>query len=230
MRDARLHDLDAGRLEPVLDGGLQVLAHFGGVRGQGFLARGVRVVRELRGRGAERRLGLHGEVLLVVLHLEQRLGGLDDLPDDHRADLDGVGVVVVHLELRRLEVAHAQRQPALDEERVGKEETVGFHRADVLAEEHKHLGIVGIHDEEPAQEKEREGEDEDAQDDEAGPSLRCGLRDDRHREAGDDEQPEQGDETVGRRILFFAIHGGITQVGDGNMISFRNHKVNFSCK
>ena len=52
-----------------------------------------------RGQGPHRCLALHVDVVLVVVDLEDRLGRVDDAPDDDRGDLDRVAVVVVHLEL-----------------------------------------------------------------------------------------------------------------------------------
>ena len=65
----------------------------------------VRVVRVRRGQVAERGLALDVDEVLVVVHLEQRLGRVHDPPDDDRRDLDRVAVVVVDLELGALEVA-----------------------------------------------------------------------------------------------------------------------------
>ena len=82
------------------------------------LAVAVRVVRVARGQRAHRRLALHPHVVLVVVHLEHRLGGVDDLPHHDRRDLDRVAVGVVHLELRGLEVPHPERDLLLRDERV----------------------------------------------------------------------------------------------------------------
>ena len=69
----------------------------------------VRVVGIAGGEVAQRRLALHVDVVVVVVDLEQRLGGVDDAPDDDRGDLDRVAFEVVDLEARALEVADAQR-------------------------------------------------------------------------------------------------------------------------
>ena len=78
----------------------------------------VRVVGIARGQVAQRGLALHVHEVLVVVDLEERLGRVDDLPDDDRGDLDRVAVVVVDLELLALEVADAQRDLPLRVERV----------------------------------------------------------------------------------------------------------------
>ena len=122
---------------------------------------GVRIVRVRLRNGRDRRLALHGDVRGVVVHLEQRLGGIDDLPDDDRGDLDGVGAAVVHLELGRLEVPDAQRDLPLGEERVGEPEALLAHGALVLAEELQRLGLARVHDEESAKADEDDDEDDD---------------------------------------------------------------------
>ena len=134
---------------------------------------GVRIVRiRLRDR-ADRGLALHGDVLLVVVDLEQRLGRLNDLPDDDRGDLDRVAAIVVHLELLRLEVADPQRDLALGEEGIGKPEARRLDRALVAAEEDERLGVAGVHDEQPAEQDAGDDEDEEAEDHAARP-LRGG--------------------------------------------------------
>ena len=119
VADARFDHLDAGLGQPLLDLLLQVLGDRGGVAAQRHLRLVVRVVGVAGRQVAQRRLGLHLDVVVVVVHLEDRLGGVDDPPDDDRGDLDRVAVVVVDLEVRALEVADAQRDPLLGVERVG---------------------------------------------------------------------------------------------------------------
>ena len=83
------------------------------VAAQRHLALPGRIVGVL-GRGrADRRLGLHGHVRLVVLDVEQRLRGVLDPPDHHRGDLDRVAALVVDLQLGAVEVARAQRHVAV---------------------------------------------------------------------------------------------------------------------
>ena len=106
------------RGEPLLDLVLQVLGDRRRVAAQRHLRVVVRVVGVARGQVAQRRLGLHLDVVVVVVHLEHRFGGVDDAPDDDGGDLDRVAVVVVDLQVRALEVADAQRDPLLRVERV----------------------------------------------------------------------------------------------------------------
>ena len=61
--------------------------------------------------------------VLVVVDLEQCLGGIDDLPDDDRGDFDRIAVEIVDLELARLEIANAQRHAAFAVERIGPART-----------------------------------------------------------------------------------------------------------
>ena len=49
------------------------------------------------GEVAQRRLALHGDEVLVVLDLEQGLGGVDHAPDHDRRDLDRVALAIVDL-------------------------------------------------------------------------------------------------------------------------------------
>ena len=100
MADARLDDLDAGLGEAVLDLLLQVLGDLRVCRAARS-ALVVRVVGVARRQVAQRRLALDLDVVVVVVHFEDRLGGIDDAPHDDRGDLDRVAVVVVHLQLAR---------------------------------------------------------------------------------------------------------------------------------
>src|ERR1043166_2092825 len=81
------------------------------VAGERRLVRAVRVVGIARRERPHRRLALHLDVVLVVVHLEHRLGGLGDPPDHDRPDLDRVPPGVVHLELGGLEVPGPERNP-----------------------------------------------------------------------------------------------------------------------
>ena len=108
----------------------------------------VRVVRVARGRVAQRRLALHRDVVLVVVDFEDGFRGLDDPPHDDRGNVDRIAVLVVHLELRALEVPHAQRDLALLVERVGPSQPGDLRGADVVAEQLQDLRFVGRHHEE----------------------------------------------------------------------------------
>ena len=56
---------------------------------------------------AERRLGLHGHVALVVVHVEQGLGGVGHVPHHDGGDFDGVAHLVVDLQALAVQGAHA---------------------------------------------------------------------------------------------------------------------------
>src|SRR6185437_8710108 len=93
----------------------------------------------------QRRFALDVHVVFVIVHLEYGFGGVHDLPHDYGGDLDGIAVGVVDLELRRFEVAHAQADGTLGEERVGPAQT-GFARgAGVAAEQLQHHALVRLH-------------------------------------------------------------------------------------
>ena len=106
MRD--FDHFDAGARQPVLDLLLQVIRDRRRVAAQRHLRVVVRVVGVARGEVPQRRFALHLHVVVVVVHLEDGFGRVDDLPDDDGGDLDRVAFVVVDLEPRALEVAHAQ--------------------------------------------------------------------------------------------------------------------------
>ena len=91
------------------------------------------------------------ENILVVVHLEARLGGLDDLPDHDGRDLDRVALDVVDLQLLALEVADTLRNPLLGVERVGPPQPRFFHGAHVASEQLQHLPFVRVHDEQAAE-------------------------------------------------------------------------------
>ena len=84
VADAGLEHLDAGLGQPILDLALQVLGDRGGVAAQRGVLVVVRVVGIAGGEVAQRRLALDVDVVVVVVDLEERLGGVDDAPDDDR--------------------------------------------------------------------------------------------------------------------------------------------------
>jgi len=52
-------------------------------------------------------LALDSDVMLIIVDIEARLGGILDPPDDDRGDLDRVAALVIHLEFVAVEVAGA---------------------------------------------------------------------------------------------------------------------------
>jgi hypothetical protein len=108
VADAGLEHLDAGLGQPILDLAFQVLGDGGGVAAQRGVLIVVRVVRVAGGEIAQRRFALDVDVVVVVVDLEERFGGVDDTPDDDGGDLDRVALEVVDLEPRALEIADPQ--------------------------------------------------------------------------------------------------------------------------
>ena len=51
---------------------------------------------------------LDANVAVVAVHVEDRLGGVLDSPDDDDRNLDRIAPLVIHLELFPVQVAHAQ--------------------------------------------------------------------------------------------------------------------------
>ncbi len=102
---------------------------------------------------AHRRLALDRDVLLVVVHLEQGLGRVVDLPHHHRRDLDGVARQVVHLQAVAVEVAGLHGDLALGEEGVGVAQADLAAGALVVARQQQDRGLVGVDDEESRQQE-----------------------------------------------------------------------------
>ena len=96
---------------------------------------------------SKRGFGLHPNVILVIVNLEQGFRGVDDPPYHHGRDFDRVGVAVVDLQVRALEVPHAQRDLALCVEGVCPPQPRLPGRANVVAEQLQHLRLVGGHHE-----------------------------------------------------------------------------------
>ena len=129
------------------------------VRAQGLLPFDVGIVGVLRGQVANGRFALHLHVVLVVVHLERRFGGLGHAPHDNGRDLDRITLVIVDLDLRAFEVPDPQRHALAAEQGIRPVEAVRLHRAGVLAEELKHAGFVGIDREAPEEHEGREGQE-----------------------------------------------------------------------
>src|SRR6185503_17213498 len=112
----------------------------------------VRVVCVARREVTDGGFGLDLDVVLVAIDLEHRLRRVADAPHHDGGDLDRVAVVVVHLELRALEVPDTLRDlVAWEREGVGPPEPWLVDRANVVAEELEYLRLVRAHDEEPAE-------------------------------------------------------------------------------
>ena len=146
MADARLEHLDPRLGEAVLDLLLEQVGHQERAAPQRDLALVVRVVGVQGRQVPHGGLALHVDEVLVVVHVEDGLGGVHDPPHHDRGDVDGVAVVVVHLELRALEVAHAQGDAAAVRERVHPPEALVPQGAQVRADELHDLPLVRVHD------------------------------------------------------------------------------------
>ena len=217
VADARLDDLDAGLLEAVLDLVRSWSAISTGFDAQRDVALVVRVVRMRRGEIAQRGLGLDVDEVLVVVDLEQRLGGVGDLPDDDRGDLDRVAVVVVHLELGGLEVADADRHLWSLRERIDPSQAVIVHRPVVLAEQHHDACLVGLHGCQSVEQiapEQRHGQHDDEADDaeqhlpflDAGEDVDDVPDDDDDQRDHPHEQDEERWDTRDRECGSFPVH------------------------
>ncbi len=122
------------------------------------------VVGIAAGQGADGRFHLDLDELLVIVHVEDGLGGIDHLPDDHGSYLDRVAVFVVDLEDFRIEVAYPQADRAARCEGVGPPEAVIADRAGVLTKEDEHLGLVWLDGEKTRHGYDSQREDQDAPD------------------------------------------------------------------
>ena len=128
--------------------------------------------------------------VVVIVHVEERLGRVDDSPDDHGRDLDRVAGEVVDLEPLALEVPHPQRDAPLGEERVDPPQARLAHRAHVVAEELEDLRLVRADREQADQAEEAGDSTKHPQDDEQRTAhSRSGQE---HQAAHDQSSQEQG--------------------------------------
>ena len=97
VTDSRFQHLHAGLRQPRLNFTLELLGHLERVAAQAHLPFLVRVVGVLRRQVAQGRFGLHVDVVVVVIHLERRLGGIYDAPHDDGRNFYRAAVVIVHL-------------------------------------------------------------------------------------------------------------------------------------
>lgn len=112
MGEAGVVDLHAGGCQAhreLAAQGFGDLFHIGAQRdGAGGIGLVLQVVVGVHARHvAQRRLGLHGDIALVVVDVEERLGGIGDVPHHDGCDLDGVAHFVVDLQALAIQGAHA---------------------------------------------------------------------------------------------------------------------------
>ena len=86
--------------------------------------------------------------VFVVVDVEDSFERLDDAPDDHGGDFDGIAIALVDLQLRALEVAHAQRELAPRRQRVDPPESGALDGALVDAEQRDDRRFVRVDDRE----------------------------------------------------------------------------------
>jgi hypothetical protein len=125
--------------------------------------------------------------VLVVVDVEERLGGVDDLPDDDAGDLDRIALAVVDLELLALEVADALRDALLHREGIHPAQPGVADGADVAAEERDDARLVRLHGEEARQDQQSGQQREHAEQREAG--LPRDARRDEQRDCAE-QQPD----------------------------------------
>jgi hypothetical protein len=143
----------------------------------------------MRGQVADRGLGLHLDVVLVVVDLEHRLRAVVDAPDHHGADLDRVAALVVDLQRRGVEVAAAQRDLALAVERVGPAQAFGAVGTGVLAEQQHDGRLARL---QHVQAGEQHGPQHDQADAQGHGQRRADRQHDKaQRRAGDQRQARQ---------------------------------------
>ena len=158
MADPRLDHLDACLRQPLLDLLTEMVGDCLRVPPQRQLRIVVHVVGIAGHHVAKRRLALHMDVVLVIIHLEDGFGGVHHPPDHDGGDLDRVAIEVVHLQPGALEVPDAHRHAPLREKRVGKSQSGPACGADLLAEQLQDLGLVRVHHEETGREHHLHGE------------------------------------------------------------------------
>ena len=107
------------------------------------------------------RLRLEADEVDIVLDVEAGLSCVDDLPVDDGGDLHRVADGVVDLEHVAVEVVDATRHRAAGGERVDPMPPVAADGALVPAEEYEHAGDVGLHQEEPVEHHNGDGDQGD---------------------------------------------------------------------
>ena len=109
MGEAAFVDGDAGDREPRLELGAKLATDLVVVAAQRHFLMLEIVIGIARADGADRGFDLDADELLVIVDVEQRLGGVDHAPHDLRRDLDRVAAQVVDLDLLGDEVVGAGR-------------------------------------------------------------------------------------------------------------------------
>jgi hypothetical protein len=146
VADACFDDLDAGLLQPVVD----LLAQPVSDLTDGKAQRNALIIMGIIGiagrQDPHRSLALYVNEVLIVVHIENGLKGLNDPPHHDRGDLDRIAVAIVHLEFAALEIAHPQRQLAPGGQGVNPPEPGRLDRALVDAEQGDHTRFVRVHD------------------------------------------------------------------------------------
>src|SRR6185369_17484375 len=117
-------------------------------------------------------------------------------------------LVVVDLQSRALEVAHALRNPLLRVERVRPSQAGALYRTDVTAKKLEHLALVRVHHEETGQDENRRDESEAPPDHRRRRSVARSLDD---FIAAENDQPDAADQN--------------RQARDRNGFAFANHDV-----
>src|SRR5687767_12287860 len=93
---------------------------------------------------ANGRFSLGEDVSVAVLHVETRLGGVGNSPDNQRGDFDWVAAFVVDLELFGIGRPRAQRNRNFFSERIGPVKTTFANGAAVFTNKHEDARFVGF--------------------------------------------------------------------------------------
>jgi hypothetical protein len=170
------------------------------------------------------RLGLDVDEALVVLDVEGRLGGVADQPGDHGRDLDRVAVGVVDLEHVGVEVADPQREGAPGRQRVDPVEPGTPHRAHVVAQEDRHLGLVGLDDEEPVERHHQHQGQEHGGGARPGGGVPAGDRGEQQHRPGHGQQQPDGRRDQAGDDHEVAVPGRHADLRDTRVISLLYHR------
>ena len=208
MRETRVVDFDAGgsKAQPQLF--LQAVRDFLDVGAQrdarvGLVAFFYVVVCVDARHVAQRGLGLHRDVGDVVVHVEERLGGIGHVPHHDGRNLDGVALLVVDLDALAVVGARTERnlgrdaggrlgcpQPLLAGlfgsllvgagrahlaavEGVGPVETGFADGADVVSEEEADLGLTRLEGDEPRAHDDAQREQDESSNHQGNRKVRC---------------------------------------------------------
>ena len=113
MTETRLNDLDPSLAEAVLDFSLKKRSHLLRATAQAkilsFLAK--TVIGMCCCQVTQRGFALNLNVVLVVIDLKQRLGGINNSPDNNGRDINRVALAVIDLERTGLKVSESSTTP-----------------------------------------------------------------------------------------------------------------------